>query len=266
MSKLLAYFRIAFADALVYRATGFIWFLNDIASSVILIIFWIAVYQTRSSVGDFSLTQMIIYYLGVMIISTAVMSHPEYSLAEQIRFGNFVNYLLKPIKLAQLKICHALAWKAVRLFFLIPGLFIIYQLTSSSINFSVLNYTYILFGILSLIITFVTLFLIKITLGLTTFWTEESNWLFYTFNITLAFFSGELIPLDLFPPILIQLNNYLPFKYFLYFPLTLLMGKLTDPYLIYSGLLLQFGWFFASILLYRIVLNFGLKKYSAYGG
>lgn len=45
MRKFLAYFHMALADALAYRATGFIWMLNDTIPALVFLIFWLAVFQ-----------------------------------------------------------------------------------------------------------------------------------------------------------------------------------------------------------------------------
>jgi len=67
--------------------------------------------------------------------------------------------------------------------------------------------------IISLLLAFGINFFLKLTLGLTTIWFEESSWLFFGFEILTSFLSGELIPLDFFPAGLIAVNNFLPFKY-----------------------------------------------------
>ena len=58
MRKLLAYFRVALIDAFIYRATGFIWMLNDVGPAVIALIFWSAAFTTHSSFAGYTFPQI----------------------------------------------------------------------------------------------------------------------------------------------------------------------------------------------------------------
>ncbi len=102
-------------------------------------------------------------------------------------------------------------------------------------------------------------------LGLTKIWFEEYGWLFFCFDILSSFLSGELIPLDLFPTGLLAANNFLPFKYMLYFPLSILLNRLSGQELFF-GFLFQFVWCLFAYGLYRLLLRRGSRIYSAYGG
>lgn len=266
MRKFLAFLHTDFQNAIFYRATGFIWFLSDIGPALIIILFWFAAYQTKSNISGYSLNDMIIYYLGVMVINSLIVAHPEYYLANQIQQGEFSNYLLKPINLLTSKIAGEIAWKIMRLIYLVPTLFIILKILSSSLIRLSLSWPTLILVIISLIFTFFMYTFIKTVLGLTAIWFGEPRWLFYSFDILVTLLSGELIPLDLFPQVLIKLSNYLPFKYFLYFPLSMLLGKLTSPIEMIIGLTTQLAWLILFFLLYKLTLHQGVKRYSAYGG
>ena len=103
-------------------------------------------------------------------------------------------------------------------------------------------------------------------LGLTTIWFTEAGWLFNSFNIIAGLFGGELIPLDLLPQALLTVNNWLPFKYMLYFPLSLILNRVNQPSELIMGLLLGCFWATFFYWLYRLVLKRGIKNYCAYGG
>jgi ABC-2 type transport system permease protein len=266
MRKFLAYFHNSFSDALVYRATGIIWLLNDIGPALVMIIFWLAAFQTKESISGYNLSSIAFYYFGVAGISSLVTTHPQYILADEIRTGAFSNYLVKPIQLAVYKLAGGLSWRVIRILFFIPAILILWQLMSINLPFLNFNFTTLVIFSLSLILSLLITFFIKMILGLTAIWFTESGWLFMSFEIISGFFSGELIPLDLFPPTVIAVNNLLPFKYMIYFPLSLILNRISTFNEQVTGLLIGFGWVIFFYAFYRLVLKQGIKNYCAYGG
>ena len=164
---------------------------------------------------------MIIYYLGIMFINNLVDTHPQYHLSDEIKSGVFSNYLTKPFSITVKKIADAISWRIVRIIFLAPIFLIFFLLFKSYWENYSLNFVNILSFMISLFFAFFLNFFIKMSLGLSSVWFLESGWLFFFYQILASFFSGELIPLDLFPSTFLKLVNLLPFKYMLFFPLSL---------------------------------------------
>lgn len=259
MRKLLAYFHMAIADAFADRATGFIWMLNDTLPALVFLIFWLSAFQTQSSIAGYSSGQMIIYYLGVILISNLVSVQPQYFLSEEIRSGAFSNYLIKPLNFVYFKIISGISWRLVRGLFFLPLLLVL-------LHFFSVKLTNLGIFILSLFLAFFINFFIKLILGLMTIWLTEAGWLFFSFEILTGLFSGEVIPLDFFPKNLIAVNNFLPFKYLLYFPLSLILNRPLSGREIVIGFSVQLFWLIFSYCLYRMIFRRGVKSYCAYGG
>lgn len=265
MRKFLAFYRTHLSDAFAYRLEGFIWFLIDITSPLIMILFWKAAFISSDQIAGFSLNQIIIYYFGVMIVDTLIHVHPEFYLAEEIRLGSFSNYLIRPLNFFTFKISGELAWKTMRCIYLGFFTFIIVKLFFPSSQMFI-QWPYLGLFLISLLLAFLMLSLVKLSMGLSTVWFGESSWLFFSFGIIHSLLSGKLIPLDLFPSFLNSLNNYLPFKYFLYFPLSILLNKINSWKEIILGLTIQMGWLLCFLIFYRLILKSSSRKYSAYGG
>ena len=266
MRKFWVYFKMAVADAFVYRAEGIIWMLVEVSEPLVAIVFWLAAFQGRDSIAGYTLSSMVIYYFGVMFINNLVATHPQYQLSEKIRDGSFSNYLVKPVNLASAFMAGSGSWRVVRLILFLPPLLIIglfLKLDFAGLDLSALR---LLLVLASLVMAFWLHFFIKMIMGLTTIWFMEAGWLFLSFNIVKSFFGGDLIPLDLFPSSMLLVANWLPFKYLTYFPLRLGLNNLSSSQEIWLGLLVQFGWCVVFYLLYLLVLKRGAKNYSAYGG
>ena len=128
MKKLLAYFRVGIIDAFIYRAEGIIWMLNDAGPAIIALIFWSAAFQTQANFAGYTFSQILIYYLGIMFINNVINTQPQFFLSEEIRSGDFSNYLLKPINLTMFKFASNSSWRLVRLIFFIPMLLLVAKL------------------------------------------------------------------------------------------------------------------------------------------
>lgn len=266
MRKFWAYFKLAVSDALVYRAEGIIWMLVEVSEPLVALIFWWAAFQTHNTIAGYTLASMVLYYFGVMFINNLVATHPQYDIAEEIRSGSFSNYLLRPINFVSFKIAIGTSWRVVRVLFFMPLLLLlvpIFKIDIGMLDFSPFRLLLIL---ISLVMAFCLHFFFKLVLGLAAIWFTEAGWLFISFSIVNSFFSGDLIPLDLFPAQMLAVANWLPFKYLTYFPLSLSLNRLTQASDIFSGLAIQFGWCVFFYLLYRLIWRAGSKTYSAYGG
>jgi len=67
------------------------------------------------------------------------------------------------------------------------------------------------------------------------------------------------------PQIMQKIANFLPFKYFHYFPVKLYLGHLSS-FEIAQGFLILGFWLVAAFCIYKTVWHFGTRRYSAVGG
>jgi ABC-2 type transport system permease protein len=77
-------------------------------------------------------------------------------------------------------------------------------------------------------------------------------------------FAGQFVPLDLMPPVIQQIAQYLPFQLLRYFPIQLILGRMETP-----QILLNYGlsivWLVIAFVLFRLVWRNGIKQFSAVG-
>jgi ABC-2 type transport system permease protein len=77
-------------------------------------------------------------------------------------------------------------------------------------------------------------------------------------------FSGQFVPLKLMPTIVQTVSEYLPFQMMIYFPIQMILGRLTQPEII-RGYIVGGIWLVISILFFNFIWKSGLKQYSAVG-
>ena len=268
--KLNKYFNIArlsLKERLTYRGdflfSSFLRFLPMITS----ILLWKSVYSSseQESLSGFSFKQVIAYLLLVNI-SRMFSSMPGLAtnLARDVREGSIKKYLLQPIDLIGYLISYRIAHKAAYISTsLVPYIILFGSCASFFDTFPTpVGCAYF---VLSLMLAFVIGFYFEVCLGMLSFWILEVTSLLYVVTTLSFFLSGHLIPLDLLDTTgwLDVLKN-LPFAYLAYFPAAIFLQKISDEELLlrfFIGVL----WALFFFLLSRVILYFGLRKYSAYG-
>ena len=102
----------------------------------------------------------------------------------------------------------------------------------------------------------------QMIIGFLAFWLEETWGINISLRFISAFFSGAIIPLDLFPEALAKILLWTPFPHLIYIPIKILMGEAEHAFRSFSILLL---WLLALIVFARWIWKRGLKLYSGAG-
>jgi ABC-2 type transport system permease protein len=229
---------------------------------------WKAIYQGKQpgdTVGDYTLAQMISYYLLVTIVDAlTAVSEDDWQIAADIKDGNISQFLLKPIDYLWFRLCLFLSG---RLTYLAVAALPLVLFISYLHRYFVLPADWMTLGIflVSIVLTALLQFFISYTMAMLAFWVlEVSTFIFIMFAFEYIA-SGHLFPLVILPRGLAQALFFTPFPYQLYFPVSIYLGKVAGMDL-FHGLLIQALWVFAAYLLARFAWARGIKKYSAVGG
>lgn len=266
MKKYLSFFKIALKKSLEYRVRLLIWFFWDIGTSLIMLFFWLAVFKTKNEVAGYNFSSMAIYYFVIMFSRSLVLTHQDEDLQREIYSGQINIYLPRPANLIILKFFYELAYKFLKLIYLIPVMIISYFIflkgKEFTFSFTTIN---ILFFFLSCSIAFCLYYFIKILIGISAFWFNEIEWLTGFEELIFWFFGGLLLPLNILPLKMQRIADFLPFKYIFYLPAQGLLGKLNSGQMLFS-LLIQIFWLVLFYFLVKKVYQAGLKIYSSFGG
>jgi ABC-2 type transport system permease protein len=113
---------------------------------------------------------------------------------------------------------------------------------------------------LAILISYLFYFIV----GCSAFWVGETWSIMGGITTIQAFFSGEIIPLSI-SPTLMQISNFMPFKFMVFAPIFIFLGKFTLKESLYNigG---QIIWVVILYIIARIVLNKGILKFEAQGG
>jgi ABC-2 type transport system permease protein len=259
--------RITLAERLVYRGDFALGTLMRFLPIVTQIFLWFAVFQARGNrpVGGYYYEDFVAYYLLTMV-ARAFSSMPGLAsgIAAQIRSGEIKKYLIQPVDLVGFlllgRVAHKLAYYTVAI---VPFAFVFFLCRDYFPGWPSLMALGA--GLLSLILCFLLGFFLEACMGLIGFWWLEVSSLLFVYMLFSFFLSGHMFPLDMLPQPWRSLVELTPLMYLAYFPAAVLLGKIQGQALL-QGLVIEAAWVVVFILLSRVLLHYGTRRYSAYGG
>ena len=218
-----------------------------------------------STVGTYSLAQMISYYLLTTVVDAlTAVNEDDWQIATDIKDGNISQFLLKPIDYLWYRLCLFLSGRVTYLAVAATPL-TIFILYLHQYFLPPPNWTAFGAFLISTVLTALLQFFMSYTMAMLAFWVlEVSTFIFILFAFEYLA-SGHLFPLDILPRGLEQALFYTPFPYQLYFPVSIYMGKATGTDII-RGLVIQGLWVIAAYGIARFAWRRGIKHYSAVGG
>ena|SRR5689334_7777921 len=198
----------------------------------------------------------------LLIVDIATSDITIHILAYRIQDGTLSNQLLLPIHpiLTQVLV-NNLAFKALQVIALVPIWLVLYALYQPVFTITAAN---VLLAIPTLIMGFLLQFFAGATITCIAFWTTRVWAIMDFYFATFRLFAGQFVPLALLPAAMQGLSQILPFRLALYFPVELILGKLSAQE-IATNLGLQVVWCIAAYVLFRLVWRAGIKKFSAVG-
>jgi ABC-2 type transport system permease protein len=268
MSKYWHALKIGLQNNLTYRVNFLARALFGLIPLIAILQVWRTIYAGKPAggmVSDYTLAQMISYYLLVSVVDAlSAVNDDDWQIAADIKDGNISQFLLKPIDYLSYRLC---LFCAGRIGYLgiaaIPlGLFIL-----SLHEYFVLPPSWGTFALFlaSVALTALLQFFLSYTMALLAFWVLEVSTFIFVLYAFEYIASGHLFPLDILPPVLAKVLFLTPFPYQLFFPISVYLGKVTGAEL-WRGMAIQLAWVILGYLLARFAWRRGIKRYEAVGG
>lgn len=250
---------------LQFRAEIVVYSFLDIIPFFVLFFLWSAVYSNQQIINSYSFSDIVQYYIIVILVQRFSSTYFEVWRSQEIRMGKIDYFLTRPFSYINEIVSKEVGGKIVSLLFSIPILYLLYLLTINifklsniSLNF---NNVMIFFGLI--IAAYAMQIMIALWIVLLTFWFEGSSGLEHFKWIILSLFSGSTIPFEFMPNWLQTIFNYLPFKYMSYIPVRVIQGKTNftnnDALVVISTIIFM-------ILISKVLWTKAKYKYSSAGG
>lgn len=263
MKKYLQILKITWQEYFLYRLNFVMWRVRAVFQLLTVYFLWGAILTGRGEIFGWSQSLILTYILGTSLLRSLVLATRTYDVAEEINQGNLSNFLLRPINYFRYWFARDLADKIFNLSFALLELTVLFFLLRPPIFWQTNPWILLIF-ILAITLGAFLYFLTSFSLSLLAFWTPDVWAPRFLFLIFLEFFAGALFPLDILPRPLFSVLQFLPFSYFLYFPLKIYLGKLFGWQII-LGFILGIFWLVLIFQMLQLIWRQGLKIYGAWG-
>lgn len=263
MNKYKSLFLVQFASSLEYRASLVGTVLQETVSVISVVLLWLAIYRSQSSVAGYSFANAITYYLLVPVVGFMTQVVLSDKLGQEIKNGFFSNYLLRPARFWLASFMGVLAGKISYLMLVSPVVIgiVAYLILSGAIHLLAAT---ILPALCMVILAFIFHFVLDLALSLSAFWFDDVWAFWHIKNILFSVLGGVSFPLTFVSGPFRTALNVLPFQYLYYVPIAYLTGK-RSVHSLPGDLTTLLAWTLAAAALAMFLWRFGLKKYGAYG-
>jgi ABC-2 type transport system permease protein len=254
-------FRVSFADAVAYRAELLVWMLST-TMPLIMLALWSAVARD-APVGRFGQREFLAYFLATFIVRQLTGAWASWQMNYEIRHGTLAMRLLRPLHPMIAFAVEHLAAQPLRLLIALPvagcGLVLV---GSSVVPHDPALWVAWLGALLG---AWLITFLASFSIGCLAFYFESSVMVMDVWMTLFFVFSGYLLPVELFPPLVRQAVDWLPFRYQIGLPVEIMTSAHGREAAL---VLLARQWAYVAVLLAAAVALWrrGLARFAAYGG
>lgn len=260
----LVYLKLKIEEVLTYRVVIVSW--GFVAAIPLMVAASIFLYsETRSpTLGGYSRDQIIAYYLLFFFLQQIFSSYVFFSTMDDIINGQLSVHLVKPFPYFMRRTIDEVGWRMMDTIIRLPLLIAVAVVAKQYLG-SALPIPQLGLVALSILIGLAIYHLIAFLFGLLAFWFTHIESFHYLYFIVFLLFSGEMMPVHLYPEPFATVVRLLPFRYIYSFPVELYLGKLSSAEIAY-GMVLSLTWLFLLARAWVRVWRKGLVSYGAYGG
>jgi ABC-2 type transport system permease protein len=258
-----ALFMAQYAYMTEYRAELILWALSMSLSFILM-----GVWHEASARADLGISPdaVVRYFFCIFMARQLTVVWVIWDFEAMVLHGRLSSQLLLPIDPVFKLIAGHIAERVARGPFvvLLVGLFF---LIAPQARFVPSVVDVMAFSVLSLG-AFLLRFMIQYTVAMACFWLERATAIETLNFLAYMFLSGAIAPLETFPPLVRDIAMLTPFPYMLYLPAKALMGDLDaldGGNAIVRGCAVMACWFFAFLVLNRVLWRRGLRRYSSMG-
>jgi len=225
VGRYLQYTEKSFQQMLAYRIEVFVSFFSTLLWIYLVYAFWSALYLHTSRVEGITLSQMIEYAILSRIIGSFLDIYITYWMPQKIREGSIVFDLARPIDFELYLLFHSLGRTLFGILILgLPAAIISHFLFGIGLPE---NSLILFWFLLSLLLSYLTIFLLDFLVCLSSFWTTQIRGVGGFERLIIRLCSGAFVPLWFFPEFLKRILILLPFASIYHVPLSIYIGKIT---------------------------------------
>jgi ABC-2 type transport system permease protein len=255
--------QVNWAEQWQYRANLLMYLLYWLVSPIIYLAVWTSIAHSKGSVNGFTANDFVTYYMTLLVVDQVTSNIVIHTFAYKVQDGSLSGELIRPIHpMLTNALVNNIAFKALTIMGFIPVWILLFFLYKP--DYSHLTFTGILIALPAMIIGFLVGFLLSAAITSLAFWTTRVYSIHEFYYAMILLFSGQFVPLPLMPKLIQDIAQYLPFQLLIYFPIQLILGKLSSAQII-QGYVVGSIWLVVAISVFTWVWRNGVKRFSAVG-
>ena len=255
--------QVNWAEQWQYRANLLMYLLYWLVSPIIYLAVWTSIAQSKGSVNGFTVNDFVTYYMTLLVVDQVTSNIVIHTFAYKVQDGSLSGELIRPIHpMLTNALVNNIAFKALTIMGFIPVWILLFFLYKP--DYSHLTFTGILIALPAMVIGFLVGFLLSAAITSLAFWTTRVYSIHEFYYAMILLFSGQFVPLPLMPKLIQDIAQYLPFQLLIYFPIQLILGKLSSAQII-QGYVVGSIWLVVAISVFTWVWRNGVKRFSAVG-
>lgn len=257
------FWQINWAEQWQYRANLTMYLLFWLVSPIVYLAVWTTISKSQGTIGGLTPNDFITYYMTLLLIDQLTSEITIHIFAYKIQDGTLSGELIRPTHpMLTNALVTNIAFKTLSMMTMIPVWLVLWMLFQP--DFSSVTWQGLLLAVPAVILGFLVNFLLGASLTCVAFWTTKVWALAEFYWAMIGLFSGQFVPLQLMPEIVQKIAWVLPFQLFKYFPIQIVLGRLSQTEIL-TGYLQGVIWLVIALAVFLWVWKNGVKQFSAVG-
>jgi ABC-2 type transport system permease protein len=255
--------QVNWAEQWQYRANLIMYLLYWLVSPIIYLAVWTSIARAQGSVNGLTVNDFLTYYMALLIVDQFTSNIIIHTFAYKVQDGTLSAELIKPIHpMLTNALVNNVSFKVLIMLGFAPVWLLLYFVFRP--DFSAVTWQGLALSVPAMLLGFFVAFLISAAVTCLAFWTTRVYSIHEFYFALFLLFSGQFVPLTLMPEFIQNLARFLPFQFSLYFPIQLILGRLSTAQIV-EGFAVCAAWLVLSIVLFQWLWRQGIKRFSAVG-
>ncbi len=246
-----------------YRAANYFYMIGMVTEPVVYLVVWSTIARSSGgSVEGYTAGTFAAYYIVWTLVRNMNIVFTPFGWEERIRTGTLSGHLVRPIHPIHYDLGGFAGWKVVVIVLWIPIAIVLSLLFHPELSPRPQQYVVFFIAIWG---AYLIRSLLLWMLGMVTFWTTRVTALFEAYFAAELLASGRVIPMALLPDWAQTVADFLPFQWTFGYPITALVGPISDRDL-WFGLLAQLFWIIVGAIGVKLMWKRAVQRYTAVAG
>jgi ABC-2 type transport system permease protein len=255
--------RTSIMQGFQYRVGNYLYMIGMIAEPVVYLVVWSTIArQQGGDIGGYTPGTFAAYYIVWTLVRNMNIVFTPFGWEQRIREGELSGHLARPLHPIHYDLGWFAGWKIVVIVLWLPiaaVLSLIFRPSLDPTVAQVATFAVAIWGAYLIRSMFLWM------LGMITIWTTRVSAIFEAYFAAELLLSGRLLPVSLMPEWAQTLASFLPFESTFGFPITALVGPITNRELV-TGLVLQLVWITIGVAGVQLMWRRAIRAYTAVNG